>query len=312
MPVWLTCASHSPLMRTDIEATDPARQRAYFDAMSTAAAGLDSFDPDVVVVFYPDHFIGFHLDLMPSFCVALAASSAPEFGIEHNVLDVPTELGEDLVRHLLAADFDVAFSKRLVVDHGATLPLILLSGSVAGRPVLPIFINCVGDPRPSFARVRRFAEEVGRFFAGRDLKVAVIGSGGLSHDAPVGRFAKANPTLFFRENARSASQQKSYEDHGVRNARAMMSGDDTASRQPNEAWDAWFLDQILAFDTDALDALTDEALDEDAGGGTHEVRTWVAAIAAARAMGNLELAVEFYAVIPEWITGMGVMVGHGK
>jgi 2,3-dihydroxyphenylpropionate 1,2-dioxygenase len=299
-------------MQTDIEPTDAARQWAYHSAMSSAGEDLAGFEPDVVVLFYPDHFIGFHLDLMPSFCVGLAASSATEFGIETTPLDVPADTGLDLVRHLHSRDFDVAFSHKMVVDHGGSLPLLRLTGSMARHPVLPVLINCVGDPRPSFRRVREFGAEVGRFFAGSGRRVAFVGSGGLSHDAPVGRFAKADPTRFLRENARSPEQQKAYEEHGVRNARAMMTGDTTASQQPSESWDMWFLERLLTFDQENLDAMTDDGIETDAGGGTHEVRTWVAATAAAREVADLEMNVSFYGVIPEWITGMGVMVGHGR
>ena len=56
--------------------------------------------------------------------------------------------------------------------------------------------------------------------------------------------------------------------------------------------------------------MTDGEIDRVAGFGAHEVRTWVAAAAAARRMGTLETELRYYQLVPEWITGMGIVVGR--
>jgi 2,3-dihydroxyphenylpropionate 1,2-dioxygenase len=78
---------------------------------------------------------------------------------------------------------------------------------------------------------------------------------------------------------------------------------------PNEAWDRAFLHNLLAGDTTALDAITDAEIDRDAGFGGHEVRTWVAAFAAMRELGRFDAQLDYYRVVPEWITGMGLITG---
>jgi 2,3-dihydroxyphenylpropionate 1,2-dioxygenase len=303
-------------MQKDIEATDESAQAEFFEQMRLAGESLRAFRPDIAVVFYPDHFLGFFLDLMPSFCVALAGRSAAEFGIPAEDLRIPKELGIELVRHLQDEQFDVAFSHKLTIDHGMTLPFIQLTGGLAECDVIPVFINCAGDPRPSFRRVRLFGEAVGRFFAGRliedrEMRVAVVGSGGLSHDSPTSRIARETPERFLRQNERTPEQQEAFEDMGVANARAIMSGNSSMTRPPNRAWDDQFLATFLNEDGEALDVITDEELDTVAGGGTHEVRTWVAAAAAAGQLGATNTKLAYYRVIPEWITGMGIVVDHG-
>ena len=312
MPVQLTCCSHSPLMATDIEATDAEAQQRFFDAIDAAAARLAEFDPDVVVTFYPDHMIGFFLDLMPVFCVGLTAESYTEFSMTSAPLRVPRELGTDLVRHLLSHGFDTAFSHKMLVDHGASLPLIQLTGALDRYEVLPIFINCVGDPRPSFERVRLFGAEVGRFLATTGKRIAIVGSGGLSHDSLTGRLTKVEPERFLSERRRNPEEQLAFEARGVENARGMLAGESGNSMQPSEEWDQKFLESFVLFRDDELDSLTDDALDREAGSGTHEVRTWVAAAAAAREIGEIKAEVAYYSVIPEWITGMGVVVGNER
>ena len=309
MPAFVSCCSHSPMMTMGLEPTVQGEQERYHEAMAEVAADLAEYDPEIVVAFYPDHFIGFPLDLMPSFCVGLEARSAVEFGIVDERLDVPRELGAGLLRHLHGRDLDAAFSHKMLVDHGCTLTLTQLLGNITSRPVLPIFVNCGGDPRPTFRRVRQLGQAVGEYLATTGLRVAVIGSGGLSHDSPSSRIAKETPEKFLRENRRNAEEQRAFELAGADNARRVVRGDSSASRMPNPDWDHEFLRALLSFDVDVLDSIEDEKLDREAGGGTHEVRTWVAAVAAARTLGTTDVEQVYYATITEWISGMGVIAG---
>jgi 2,3-dihydroxyphenylpropionate 1,2-dioxygenase len=309
MAVQLICCSHSPLMNTDIEATDAAAQSAFYESIEAAAHELTEFEPDLIVAFYPDHFLGFFYELLPSFCIGLAAESIQEFGVEREPLRVPKDLALACARHLQANAFDPAISHSMSVDHGLTLPLIQLTGALDRYDVLPIFVNCAGFPRPSFRRVRDFGAEVGRFLASTGKRVVVTGSGGLSHDAPSARVANLTPERLIARQERTAQQQQAFEVLGVETSKRMQSGESEAL-MPNEDWDRRFLDSIVGFKVAELDALNDEDIERETGYGTHEVRSWVAAAAAAHAMGDVTAAVTFYRIIPEWITGMGVMVGH--
>lgn len=79
---------------------------------------------------------------------------------------------------------------------------------------------------------------------------------------------------------------------------------------PSEHWDREFIGNLLAQRLELFDEWTDEYLDNEAGFGGHEVRCWVAAVAAMRAIGKFTAAERFYAVIPEWATGMAVVTGR--
>ena len=57
--------------------------------------------------------------------------------------------------------------------------------------------------------------------------------------------------------------------------------------------------------------MTDKEIDRVAGFGAHEVRTWVAAAAAAQgAWASSQTELNYYHLVPEWITGMGIVVGQ--
>ncbi len=313
MSVRFICASHSPLMQTDINATDEAAHKDYYDHMAAASRELADFDPEVVVVFAPDHFNGFFFDLMPSFCIGLKATGMKDWSLDPGPLNVPRDLAMDCVRALHQQDIDVAVSYDMGVDHGTTIPLFKLAGSLDRYPVMPIFVNCAADPRPTFRRVRAFGDAVGRFLADKGLRVAVIGSGGLSHDPPTPRIQTAPPEVADRLIHRHVASR---EELDGRQARVIQAAKNLVVGEgpclpPSEEWDRQFLDDILEFRTDRLDSITDEEIDRDAGFGGHEVRSWVAAAAAARALGMRENELASYRLIPEWITGMGVICGRG-
>jgi 2,3-dihydroxyphenylpropionate 1,2-dioxygenase len=75
---------------------------------------------------------------------------------------------------------------------------------------------------------------------------------------------------------------------------------------PDRDWDRVFLERLVARDLAACDRYTAAVIDRKAGFGGHEVRVWVAAFAAMRAARAARPKLDFYRVIPEWITGMAV------
>jgi 2,3-dihydroxyphenylpropionate 1,2-dioxygenase len=79
---------------------------------------------------------------------------------------------------------------------------------------------------------------------------------------------------------------------------------------PSEQWDRDFLQIFLGSRLEDFDPMTDAEIDRVAGFGAHEVRTWVAAAAAARKMGNVRAELRYFHLVLEWITGMGIVVGR--
>ena len=312
MAVQLICCSHSPLMTTGIEETQGNVQAGFFNELEQASAALHSFNPDLIVVCGPDHFNGFFYELMPAFCIGTAAEGSKDWHLEAGPLRVPRELAMSCIRFLQSRDFDVAMSHRMKVDHGITIPLYKLTGALARYSVLPVFINCAADPRPSFRRVRAFGEALGEFLADQDIRVTLVGSGGLSHDPPTPRLEMSPPDVARRLIERATPTQEELdarENRVIKAARDLVVGKGPCL-PPSEQWDRNFLDNFLGPRLECFDAMTDAEIDRVAGFGAHEVRTWVAAAAAARKMGNFKAELRYYHLVPEWITGMGIVVGQ--
>jgi hypothetical protein len=61
---------------------------------------------------------------------------------------------------------------------------------------------------------------------------------------------------------------------------------------------------------DAYDGLTDPDIDRKAGWGGHEIRCWIAAGAAMGELGGPRPRLDYYRLVPEWITGMSLMIAE--
>ncbi|EPQ45582.1 3-carboxyethylcatechol 2,3-dioxygenase [Mycobacterium sp. 012931] len=69
---------------------------------------MRAYDPDLVVIFSPDHYNGFFYRAMPPFCIGMYASAVGDYGTHIGALDVPTDLAADCAKAVLGADVDVA------------------------------------------------------------------------------------------------------------------------------------------------------------------------------------------------------------
>lgn len=87
--------------------------------------------PDVLVMVGSDHFHQLWLDNMPQFLVGKAPAfdanwynEEREFGLPRMTLTGQEDLAAHLLRTGLDADFDLAFSNELRIDHSITCPII--------------------------------------------------------------------------------------------------------------------------------------------------------------------------------------------
>ena len=201
---------------------------------------------------------------------------------------------------LAAAGFDLALSYALTVDHGIVQGYEMVRGG-RRHPARPAGgqhrrAAAAAAARAAWRSAGRSARRVRAADAGR---VLVLASGGLSHWLPSND--PRDPSV--------AGERRDALIHGRRDAHAFaaarepkvraMGGDPDAP--VNAAWDPWFLEQLVAGDLDPVADLGHDGLEERAGSGGHEIRTWLIGFAAVGAAGWTS-----YEPVPEWITGMGI------
>ncbi|WP_260923965.1 gallate dioxygenase [Novosphingobium sp. 9] len=160
-----------------------------FDGYKPVAQWLAEKQPDVLLFFYNDHATTLFFDLYPTFALGvgerfpIADEGAGLRGlpdIRGNV-DFQAHIGEALVNE----EFDLAFFQNKPIDHGIASPLPLLWPHEPDWPgtVVPIAINVLQYPLPTARRCYRLGQAVRRAVESypEDLKVVVVGTGGLSH-----------------------------------------------------------------------------------------------------------------------------------
>ncbi|WP_373692377.1 3-carboxyethylcatechol 2,3-dioxygenase [[Mycobacterium] kokjensenii] len=298
--------SHSPLLNL------PGPPRELMDdveaAIAEAAAFVADFDPQLTVVFAPDHYNGFFLRLMPPFCIGTAAAGIGDYGTHLGALDVPADLARQCAEAVLEHGVDVAVSAAMDVDHAVVQPLERIFGAATACPVIPIFINAVAAPLGPLSRARALGAAVGEFLAGLDLRVLVLGSGGLSHDPPIPTLETAPPVTrdrILHGTAMTAQQRQARQEATIAAARDFAAGANNLAPL-NPEFDARFLSIVDDGDLGDLDDWSNTYITEAGGGSAHEIRTWVAAFAALAAQGGYRTAHRYYRTAPDLIAGFAV------
>jgi protocatechuate 4,5-dioxygenase, beta chain len=184
------CTSHVPAIGGALAKglqSDPY-WKPFFDGFPPVRAWLDRVKPDLAVIFYNDHGLNFFLDTVPTFAVG----AAEEYWNEDEGWGIPAlgsfagdpKFSWHVIETLVGGEFDPASCQKMLVDHAFSLPMQLLWPDRRKRPrAVPIAINTVQHPLPSPRRCFKLGQAVGQAVASYpdDLKVVILGSGGLSH-----------------------------------------------------------------------------------------------------------------------------------
>ncbi len=307
MSVLLKCLSHTPLRGLNDPGADVVTE--VDNILAKSRAEIEAFDPELIIIFAPDHYNGLFYDLMPPFVIATAAESVADYQTLPGPVSVPYDLALDLTRHVLESDVDVAISHRLQVDHGCTQALEEMTGSLTRYPAIPIIINSVAPPFAPYRRVVKLGEAVGRFIAKLNKRVLILGTGGLSHEPPVPLMNGAPEEI---RNFLIAGRNPTPQARAARQARTIAAGKiygtpDSSLTPLNPQWDQAFMDLLLRGEVAKADGFNIEEISKCAGRSTHEVRTWVAAFAAIGAAGSYQAHKDYYRPINEWIAGYGML-----
>jgi 2,3-dihydroxyphenylpropionate 1,2-dioxygenase len=306
VPIALCCMSHSPLLNL------PGPSQDLLDdidaAITEAREFVQSFNPELVVIFTPDHYNGFFYKLMPPFCIGTEAQGVGDYGTHKGPLDVPEATAVGCAKAVLSAGVDIAISASMDVDHGTVQPLEKLFGDARARPVIPIFINSVATPLGPLHRCRTLGSAVGSYLATLGKRVLVVGSGGLSHDPPVPTMATATPAVVERivHGRPMTPEQRLARQTAVMDAAKSFAGGTSELQPLNPEWDHQFLEILDGGQLDDLDQWSNALIANEGGNSAHEIRTWVAAFAALAAAGPYQTGLRYYKPAPELIVGFAI------
>ncbi len=316
----LICTSHSPLYYC--YARPPACHADVQRLLAAHAAAIGDFDPELVIMFGPDHFNGFFLHLMPPFCAGLSCSSTADIGGFAGRLQVPGELALACIEAVRRDDVDLAVSYEMTVDHGFSQTLTQVLGGVDRYPTIPIFVNGIAPPFVPFRRSRLLGAAIGRFAAGLGKRVLFLASGGMSH----------NPRRYYPDYGTGDDAVTGYQltgGHGqgmsapqwlerldvMHREGAQMLVDGRRTRDDimlNPEVDHEFLSIITSGELQRLDALDPKTMVAQAGIGSLELHSWVAAAAAHAAAGGTAPEVDLYAEAQEYGIAFGMVHAYAN
>lgn len=181
-------ASHAPNLANPslMKGVNEEQYATVKAGFAQARALLEQARPDAIVIFSTDHFDRCFYDNLPPFLVAVGEEAEGPMNewlkIPKVKLRVAGELGRFLVSEGLENEVDFASSAELPLDHAEVVPLSYLTPKW-DIPIVPIVVNAFAPPMPSLkrcAQVGAFVREVIERWP-EQKRVAVIGTGGLSH-----------------------------------------------------------------------------------------------------------------------------------
>ena len=183
--------SHVPAIGAaiDLKKTDQPYWQRVFSGFDKSKDWIAKAKPDVVIGIYNDHASAFSVELVPTFALGCAAEFPPaDEGWGPRPVPVVKghpELAAHIAQSVILDEFDLTVVNRMEVDHGLTVPLNLLFGSPKEWPcpVIPLAVNVVLYPPPTGNRCFQFGRALRKAIRSypEDLRVLVLGTGGMSH-----------------------------------------------------------------------------------------------------------------------------------
>lgn len=163
--------------------------KPFFDGYPPVIDWLNEQKPDVAIVVYNDHGLNFFHDNLPTFALGTAVEyqNADEGWGLKELAPFPGHVGlsNHLAEHLIENEFDITTCQEMMVDHGFTVPMSLLWPERWQPQIktIPVMVNVVKHPMPTPLRCLKLGEAIGKAVASfeEDLKVVILGTGGLSH-----------------------------------------------------------------------------------------------------------------------------------
>lgn len=267
--VYAGVLSHAPGItgRADLVENTLARDSLY-RALARQRDEIAASGAQALIVIAAEHFANFFMNNMPAFCLGICDEfegpiEDPDWlKIPRTKIPGNAQLAKRIACSVMQS-VDLAYAEEWKFDHGVMVPLHFLTPDY-NLPIIPVNINCQGPPLTPLHRAWALGEALREACDAVPEKIALVGTGGISH-------WPATPD----------------------------------SGKINEAWDREFLARLMRHDKGALLSYDDAETYQQAGQGGFEIRTYIAAAAAAGTSGE----VQFYtAELP--IFAVGCTVGR--
>lgn len=182
---------HDPVMFVAPEAPPQAQRDRVWGLYEACARRLAELEATAVIIVGCDHYILFGTHCLPRYLIGTGDVDGPIDrlpGLNREVVGNHEALAGHIVAHGEGQGIDWSVARSFTVDHSFSIPHQLVvrpAERLMGRrlPSIPVYLACGVDP---FIRLER-AADLGRQIRAAveafdaDERVAIIGSGGISH-----------------------------------------------------------------------------------------------------------------------------------
>lgn len=161
----------------------------FIKGIEPARKWMKENNPDVCIVVYNDHGSAFSLkDIIP-FGIGMADEYLPA-DEGYGRRKVPSfegfpELSSHIATSLILDEFDIVMSNELDVDHGLSVPMSIMFDKPKKWPckVIPLYVGVIQYPQPTGNRCFNLGKAIAKAVESfpQDITVAILGTGGLSH-----------------------------------------------------------------------------------------------------------------------------------
>ncbi|WP_037034508.1 gallate dioxygenase [Rahnella sp. WP5] len=195
--------SHTPTIgfAVDHNKQDESAWAPIFESFAPMQKWLDEKKPDVLVYIFNDHVTSFFFDHYSAFTLGIDEQYevADEGGGPRDLPAVKghAALSQHIGASLMADEFDMSFFQDKPLDHGLFSPLSALLPHEGGWPtqIVPLQIGVLQFPIPTARRCYKLGQALRRAIESfpEDLNVAIVATGGVSHQVHGERCGFNNP-----------------------------------------------------------------------------------------------------------------------
>ncbi|EPE2649400.1 gallate dioxygenase [Vibrio fluvialis] len=185
-------ASHSPTIgyAKDTNKDNDPGWKPIFTGFKVVQEWVEQQQIDVLFMIFNDHITSFFFDHYSPFALGVDDEyrTADEGGGARQYPSVKghLELSRHIANSLVADEFDLSVFQKKPLDHGCFSPLSMISPQASGwsGTIVPLQVGVLQFPIPNAKRCYKLGKSLRKAiesFPDPDLRVAIVATGGLSH-----------------------------------------------------------------------------------------------------------------------------------
>ena len=149
-------------------------------ALGRVRQRLAALQPDVIAIIAGDHVEAFFLDAVPAFAVYVGTECAGTFGPYRYRFAIHEPLARAVLEGGIDRCFDLLYTQQAKLDYAFYVPLHFAMPEPP-VPIVPLHVNVYLPPQPTPRRCYEWGRTLGEIVRGRQERIALMASGGMSH-----------------------------------------------------------------------------------------------------------------------------------